>query len=593
MSTGVGERALEDLRTVRVIHPMLLSLTPLLGLYAQNVEVTPFAAILPPALYLVLGSFVLWLLGWALLRDRYRAGLAVSTLVLFLVVLWGVLEDIISRVIPVLSVWSPWTFYAVFGLVAVLVVGGVAWRARGNRDALRALVLVLVPVALAGFAVAAFLLTPIFGRRAAWMITAYLMLTGFSVRAVLRYGGDTRVATRSANWFAAILVALYAAVVGFNRVPGDEVKTVDLAIAAHQEEAGVSAPQFPDIYLIALDGYARGDILASEYGYNNLAFEGALRELGFTIPERSQSNYTHPVYSIAACLNMDYLSAVVPEESRATSGVGTVLQLYHDNRVFRFLREQGYEIVAFSPGMQSLEPQLPNVRCISPSESASEFEIVLADRTAVSRIMEVVYFARYDNPAYWRFAYRSTRILAALEGMPKLSTDDSPKPRFVLAHLSLPDPPFLFTRDGDPAQPFGPGSLSIHQGFRGEEAEFRTAYLDQLYFTNQKLREAINGIVRNSVRPAVILLVSSRGAPLLLQRESGTGSQRYASLIAVRFPDGASKGEDKDIYPAITPVNLFRVVFNRLFDTRLPLIEDRQWVVSDERPLEATPAPVE
>ncbi|MCC6489466.1 MAG: hypothetical protein IT364_18355, partial [Candidatus Hydrogenedentes bacterium] len=568
-------------------------LTPLLGLYAQNVEVTPFSAIVPPALYLFLGSFALWILGWILLRDRYRAGLAVSTLVLFLVVLWGVLEDVIRRVIFVLAVWSPWTFYAIFGLMTVLVIGSIAWRARGNRDVLRSLVLILIPTALAGFAVAAFLLTPVFGRRAAWMITAYLLLTGFSVRAVLRYSGDLRVATRSANWFAAILVALYVAVVGYNRVPSAGIETVDLAITAHTQEAGSPAPQSPDIYLVALDGYARGDILASDYGYNNLAFEGALRDLGFTIPEKSQSNYTHPVYSIAACLNMDYLSAMVPEEKRASSGVGTVLQLYHENRVCNFLREQGYEVVAFSPGMQSLEPRIPYVRCISPSESTSEFEIVLADRTAVSRIMEVVYFARYDNPAYWRFAYRSTRILAALDGMPKLAGEQSDKPRFVLAHLSLPDPPFLFTRDGDPAQPFGPGSLSIHQGFRGEEAEFRTAYLDQLYFTNQMLRKALEGIVRNSTRPAVVVLVSSRGAPLLLQRESGTGSQRYASLIAVRFPDGTAMGKDKDIYATITPVNLFRVVFNRLFDTRLPLIEDRQWLVSDERPLEASPAPAE
>ena len=594
MSTGVGERALRDLRTVRVLHPMLLSLTPLLGLYAQNVEVIPFSAILTPALCLVSGSLALWLVGWLVLRDRYRAGLAASALVLFLVVLWGVLEDIISRAVPVFAVWSPWTFYAIFALAAALVIGAVAWRARGERSALKKLMLLLVPATLAGFAVAAFLLTPVFGRRAAWMIAAYLMLTGFCVTAVLRYPGDCRLATRSTNWFAAILVALYVAVVGYNRAPTAEVAPAELAITPHTAESGAAPADPPDIYLIALDGYARGDVLATDYGYNNLAFEGPLRELGFQFPEASQSNYTHPVYSIAACLNMDYLGELVREEDRTDSGVGTVLQLYHNNRVFRFLREQGYEIAAFSPGMQSLEPRLPYVdRCLSPSDTPSEFEVVLADRTAVSRIMEAVYFVQFDNPAYWHFAYRRSRILNAFEGMTQLSAEKHEKPRFVLAHLLLPDPPYLFTRDGYRAQPFGPGSLSIHQGFRGEEAEFRAAYLDQLYFTNQMLKEAIRGIVQNSTRPAVVLLVSSRGAPLLLQRESRSPTQRYASLIAARFPDGAPQGEGKDLYPAITPVNVFRVIFNRFFDTRLPLVEDRQLVVSDERPLEAIPAPAE
>ena len=591
MSTGVGERALKDLRTVRVLHPMLLCLTPLLGLYAQNASVTPLSALARPAILLAGSASVLWIFCWILLRDRYRAGFVTSTLVLSFVVVWGVLEDTIKFFIELGDEWLPQTFYLLYVLVIVAAIVIVLYRYRKNRRAMKNLLLVMVPVAAVGFALATFLLAPIFGRRAAWIITPYLVVTCFAVIGVLRYRGDYRALTPSANWFAGILMALYCGVVLFNRTPVPDIDLLPMEIVAGDVKAPETAP---DIYFIALDGYTRADVLRSEYGFNNMSFENELRDIGFVIAPKSHSNYEVHTYSLAACLNLDYLDALVAPSDRSKGNVETILDVYHRNRVAKFLRDQGYEIVGLSPGVQSLEPHVPDVDTrVEPPRTLGEFEMVLAGRTVASRVMETVYFLRLRNPAYWRFSFRRTRILHAIQELQRRCAEDFERPRFFFANLLIPEPPFMFDRNGDPAQPLGPGSLAIHRSLQGDIMELREEYLDQLFYTNQIVAETVQRIVAESKRPAVIIIASSRGAPpdLHIGDEDPAPEDRYANLVAVRFPEPAEV-DDSEIDPSISLVNLFRVTFNRVFQTGLPLIQDRMVRVQDEHPFEPDPLPL-
>jgi len=589
MSTGVGERALENLRTVRVLHPMLLSLTPMLGLYAQNASVTPVSALVRPAILLAGSSYALWILGWILLRDRYRAGFVVSALVLSFVVLWGALEDAIANIIPLFKSWPPPTFYVLYVLVVLGGIAAVLYRYRKNRRAMKGLLALMVPVAVLGLAIATFLFAPVFGRRAAWIITAYLVITCFAVLGILRYRGDFRTLTPSANWFAGILMALYCGVVLFNRTPVPEVNVIAAEIAATTETAGEAQKTLPDIYFIALDGYARADMLRSEYGFNNMAFENDLHNIGFVIASQSHSNYPVHTYALASCLNLDYLDALVEPSDRSRGTIDNVLDLFHRNRVVGFLRANGYEIIGLSPGFQSLEPREPDVDTrVEPPRTLGEFEMVLAGRTAASRVMETVYYLRFRNPAYWRFSFRRTRILYTVQELTQRCAEESKQPRFFFANMLVPEPPYLFDRDGGRAQPFGPGSLSIHRTLQGETMALREAYLDQLYYTNQLVAKTAQRIVAESKRPAVIVIASSRGAPVSLQPGDTAVEDRYANLIAVRFPNSPAADQEV-IYPSISLVNLFRVTFNRVFGTGLPLLEDRMMRVDDRHPFEPNP----
>jgi len=58
-------------------------------------------------------------------------------------------------------------------------------------------------------------------------------------------------------------------------------------------------------------------------------------------------------------------------------------------------------------------------------------------------------------------------------------------------------------------------------------------------------------------------------------------------LNAYYLPDGGSEA----IYPAISPVNTFRTIFNRYFGGNLPLLEDRSYFSPVDDPFRLTPIP--
>jgi hypothetical protein len=123
--------------------------------------------------------------------------------------------------------------------------------------------------------------------------------------------------------------------------------------------------------------------------------------------------------------------------------------------------------------------------------------------------------------------------------------------------------------------------------FRGRESEYQAAYLDQIYFTNQKLVQTSKRIVESSKRPAVIVILSSRGAPPALERQANPAKERFRNLLMVRFPPEYSEGEWRD---SISLVNVFRLVLNHALDARLPLLEDKTFVSSEEKPFLVQPA---
>jgi hypothetical protein len=99
----------------------------------------------------------------------------------------------------------------------------------------------------------------------------------------------------------------------------------------------------PDVYVIVLDGYAREDVLAQQYGFDNSEFLDDLRARGFEIGAASAANYHWTFLSLASTLNMNYVQplmgdAISPQsESRAA-----VYDAIRNNAVMRFLRSRGY-----------------------------------------------------------------------------------------------------------------------------------------------------------------------------------------------------------------------------------------------------------
>jgi hypothetical protein len=573
----------------RVFHPVFFALCPLLGLYAQNTDKVAMGDLARPAMLLVLVATGLWFLCWVLLRDRFRGGISASAMVIAFFVLWGVLEDGIRWIVPKLSDWPHQVFYIGYGAVVVVAFGTLAWLFRSRRHALAIRALVLAFVAVAWFLVAAFLLAPVFGRRAAWLIAGYLIAVFFVLMALWRYEGNFKVLNRTANWFSGVLLLLYAGLSALNAAHGHTVEPRPLAGLTAEASAAAEGEAQPDIYLITLDGYARGDVLRdTPFTYNSWPFEQWLGENGMTFARQSRANYPSTLLSLTSCLNMDYLCELIDEGDRASGDVQVVKSLYDQNRAVRFLRERGYEIVVFSPGYENLEMRGDVDRRLAPPRAPREFEMVLMNQTVVSRVMEIIYYMRYGNPAAWRVSYVRERILHAFEELPKLA-EEGGKPKFVVAHLSVPEAPFLFTRDGGLAHPYGPGSVAVDQVFEVLDRDFHKGYIDQLDYVNGELRGTISAILERSATPPVILVASSRGASKALPSSVNPASvppERFKNLLFAYLPGPGSR-QDCSIYDTMGMANLFRVTFNNVFGTELPLVPDGTVMGTNENPFDS------
>jgi hypothetical protein len=124
---------------------------------------------------------------------------------------------------------------------------------------------------------------------------------------------------------------------------------------------------------------------------------------------------------------------------------------------------------------------------------------------------------------------------------------DLPGKKFVYAHLFITHQPFVFYPDGQ-FHPF------LKQGPSG--------YRDQVIYANTRLLEIVRTILAKS-NPAPIIVMQAD--------HSYFGSaDRVKILNAYYLPDGG----DDQLYDTITPVNTFRIIFNKYFGGHYDLLPD-------------------
>ena len=110
---------------------------------------------------------------------------------------------------------------------------------------------------------------------------------------------------------------------------------------------------------------------------------------------------------------------------------------------------------------------------------------------------------------------------------------------------------------------------------RAPDSGGKGRFLDQVVFLNTWLKEFLPILLEDPAGPPIILLQSDTGPGL-------SPSLRMNNLSAYYFP-----GRDYTaLYPSITPVNSFRVVFDQFFGENLPLLDDNSYFSTYKDPFE-------
>jgi len=319
----------------------------------------------------------------------------------------------------------------------------------------------------------------------------------------------------------------------------------------------------PDIYYIILDGFTRSDILASLYGLDNSWFTDALKERGFFVGEDSDANYTQTRTSLASSLNMMYLDEPALVAGSDQSYFFPLYYMIRHSNVEQTLRTLGYQMESYRSEISFLDFDDWG-DFYQPGLIPGSFTRTFISTTALSPIL---------NPLLYRW-HRET-ITFTLDSVAK--TEKNEGPEFIFAHILCPHPPFVFSSDGTPEKIRRVYSTQDASHFMAEGSveEYREGYREQITYLQQQIIEMVDEIHQDPDRK-IIILQGDHGSGMQLDHESLANTnirERAGILNAIYFPD-----QDYGLmYPGISPVNTFRLVFTQYLGIEMPLLPDKHY----------------
>jgi hypothetical protein len=407
-------------------------------------------------------------------------------------------------------------------------------------------------------------------QRVAKVVLAAVVAAGAGF--LLRRAGERRSAARYAGRVVALLVAWAAARIAVAkwrdaRVVGGSAVVRSLAEPPPVDTA--AARGRPDIYLLVLDTFSAGCVMAERTGFANAAFEDSLRALGFVVPRHGRSNYPFTAWSLASLLNFAH---TYPLERDVGGRAGTSRAIYYHlarrSRLVRFLKREGYTIY--------LVPSLgfPGTSVGSDADSVQRPVGAAAPAWPVARSSLATEVWASTVPAHLadRLGLRlplRTLALGTFDAVRAVSR--RPGPKFVLAHSLLAHGPIAV-------------DSACRERPRLGASDDAAAYVGAVRCVDGRVLTTVRAILAASGRRAVVLVQGDHGTrmlggPIAGPAEGVTAAQaaeRFGAFGAYYLPDGGSR----EIADTTTAVNVIRAVLRYYLGARLAPVADDSYYVA-------------
>ena len=395
-------------------------------------------------------------------------------------------------------------------------------------------------------------------------VSAAVALAG--VFLVFRYQRSLLPVIRVATVATLVLVTFNLGRIGLDTFEGqDPTFDVERSIDPTSRTA-VPVDQLPDIYYIILDGYGRADILSETHDFDNTEFTDSLLEKGFYVATQSRTNYVHTIFSLVSSLNMRYLNDVT--EKRFD-------KLLKDNTVLRSAKSLGYRYVHIDSGYKiTRSNRYADVEMDRQRRQPvllSDYSVVLLKSTMAFPLALLVGW-NSDTPFINDKVEIFNDITRRIRKVP-----DIPDPTLTFIHYFPPHPPYLFDRSGN-ARP------EARYELEGDIWDDTGLYIGQLIHINNVIEELVDDLIADSPIEPIIIIQGDHG-PASTQGEGGYAdpsdrfvSERTGIFNAYLLPEPCRS----TLYPTISPVNTFRLVFDACFGTKFGLLPDETYW-SDDR----------
>ena len=337
------------------------------------------------------------------------------------------------------------------------------------------------------------------------------------------------------------------------------------------EQLEIPAIRKPNVYFFLTDAYMRSDALKKGLNFDNSRMMKFLDQKKFIDVYNSYAAYPMTKYSLISTLEMDHLK--VPNNN--------IWNKKYQNKTFNYFRRLGYSI-HFMPDLRGMATCHNAVICHKNEAQRKGFYFSYLGVMLLKTIPLLEDFLLSVAPE--RFEYELNEVSDLNLALRNSNSND---PRFFFAHLSMPHPPYI--RDANCR------SVNIKDG--GDFQSFRWAnrfkYIDFLKCGNSQLQTLLEYLVESDP-DAIIIVQGDHGAwfvnnkysqetePPSLEtkpRKIEAFEGAYAVMNAIRAPAPCRKL----IYPTMSPVNTFRMVFSCLTGEEPDYVPDKSFVVNQQK----------
>jgi len=345
---------------------------------------------------------------------------------------------------------------------------------------------------------------------------------------------------------------------------------IEAQFPAEWHPAVKSTGTMPDIYYFILDGYARADYIEYRTNYDNSEFVDELTRRGFYVARCSRTNYNNTILALTTALNMHpYTDLENVAESQGLNR-SQIWRYLKPNITMQILHSLGYQTMAFDTGyywssLENADVYLqPWADPLNPPHM-TPFEYQLLKSTPLVALYErngELTSTTLDDLVF-PYRYHVAQEEYILDQAPRIARIDSPT--FTFIHVMIPHEPMVFSPEGINTSTLYFGAPS---DWPTTPSAFQKAYVNGIKYINPRMLEIVDRILEESDTPPIIIIQGDHGF------WSGIN---LPILNAYYLPGDASNL----LYPTISPVNSFRVIFDGYFGTNLDLLEDTSYLVSN------------
>ena len=263
--------------------------------------------------------------------------------------------------------------------------------------------------------------------------------------------------------------------------------------------------------------------------------------------------------SLAATLNLQYIDCLTDMMGEDSTNRLPLFFMLKDFRVWRVLKSRGYKYIHAGTRFH-VTASNPNADINYNVQQLPEFTRMFVEQSALFPVINKLNIL--DNGRIEKYK-RVRHNFDMLNNLP-----DDIGPRFVFAHFLIPHEPYVFDE-------YGRYVSSEAEGRRTREEN----YVAQLQYTNERVKELVENILTQSQRQPIIIIQADEGPyPVGSKADAfrwdiATQDQcrEKTNILNALYLPGVDYGK---LYPSISPVNTFRLIFREYLGESYDLLPD-------------------